>query len=78
MSRFFCFFVFFVDIWSVISKIEATCRFHMFKKEITEDLRNSIARGMFGPGQRLVEATLCKKVKVEGASHGTEKVERGF
>jgi DNA-binding GntR family transcriptional regulator len=55
---------FFVDIWFVISKIEATSRFHMLKQEITEDLKNFIARGMFGPGQRLVEATLCKRYKV--------------
>jgi DNA-binding GntR family transcriptional regulator len=36
----------------------------MHKQEIIEDLKNSVARGVFGPQQRLTEAALCKKYKV--------------
>ncbi len=33
----------------------------MLRQKIIEDLKKSIARGTFNPGQRLVEAHLCKR-----------------
>lgn len=36
----------------------------MVRQEIIEDLKKAVARGTFSPGQRLVEASLCKRYGV--------------